>query len=26
MKKIDEVSAFEAKRASFKPKTLPALS
>ena len=26
LKKIDEVSAFEAKRASFKPKTLPALS
>ena len=25
MKKIDEVSAFEAKRADFKPKTLPAL-
>ena len=25
MKKIDEVSAFEAKRAEFKPKTLPAL-
>ncbi len=26
MKKIDEVSAFEAKRAAFKPKTIPALS
>jgi 3-isopropylmalate/(R)-2-methylmalate dehydratase small subunit len=26
MKKIDEVSAFEAKRANFKPKTLPILS
>jgi len=26
MKKIDEVSAFEAKRASFKPNTLPELS
>lgn len=26
MKKIDEVAAFEAKRASFKPKTIPALS
>jgi 3-isopropylmalate/(R)-2-methylmalate dehydratase small subunit len=26
MKKIDQVSAFETKRASFKPKTLPALS
>jgi 3-isopropylmalate/(R)-2-methylmalate dehydratase small subunit len=26
MKKIDEVSVFEAKRASFKPKTLPARS
>ena len=25
LKKIDEVSAFEAKRAAFKPKTLPAL-
>jgi 3-isopropylmalate/(R)-2-methylmalate dehydratase small subunit len=26
MKKIDDVSAFEAKRAAFKPKTLPVLS
>ena len=26
MKKIDEVSAFEAKRAEYKPKTLPVLS
>jgi 3-isopropylmalate/(R)-2-methylmalate dehydratase small subunit len=25
MKKIEEVSAFEGKRADFKPKTLPAL-
>ena len=25
LQKIDEVSAFEAERASFKPKTLPAL-
>jgi len=26
LKNIDEVTAFEGKRASFKPKTLPALS